>query len=362
MAAPVPPRTVRPHQKPLRAGHDAAGRAQRAVLRGPADDHGLPSGVYPIKQLLEDALDGLHRPRANPIEELIDPLYTGILTLDPSPGSGAHAPLDYIPARVYLIDEPEQRLHPALARQAAHWLATTIDRWHAQVILATHSLPFIDLPGSVNVYEIIRPSETAHLHLVDITALTPQSQLTRELGLDHGELLARVRAFLFIESNELADLLEMFCAQRLHASGIAMRRLGSSRSETGLAQIELLAEIVTAPIIAVFTSVDKATIQQHVDAPRAMSEDGAMRTITRLLAIEHRHERHIYLETLDLDALLDQMQSALASDDERAPSQNADLRDLVHRTNQRGLIPAPAPLDDLLWRIDQLTLGHRQGR
>jgi hypothetical protein len=32
---------------------------------------------------------------------------------------------------MYLVDEPEQRLHPALQRRAARWLQTAMSQWDA---------------------------------------------------------------------------------------------------------------------------------------------------------------------------------------------------------------------------------------
>jgi predicted ATPase len=74
--------------------------------------------------------------------------------------------------RLYLIDEPEQRLHPALQRRAARWLSTAMRQWDAQCILATHAIPFIDLPGEHDVYELARDGQQSDIRRVDPATLT----------------------------------------------------------------------------------------------------------------------------------------------------------------------------------------------
>jgi hypothetical protein len=327
-------------------------------LGGQEDDaYTQHPGVQAIKQLLEEMLEGLHTPRANPVEELIDPLYHGIQALEPSPATDTTAHLDLIPSRVYIIDEPEQRLHPALARRAARWLASAMDTWHAQAILATHSLAFIDLPGDVNVYELTRERYEAHLHRIDVAELTPQTQLIRELGLDRGQLLDRVQAFLFTDTDQLARLLQASFASRLRASGIEVHSLDATRSAGGLAQLELLLELTAVPIAAVFTTIHGEDIerlrQQSAAARIAVAKtDGPTGTFARLIDLELRHERTIHLHAIALpdDAVTDPSDA-----EDAAPEDRADPTELARGASDPGHPPLPA-LDDLLWRIEQLSL------
>lgn len=319
------------------------------------DSYGQHPGVQAIKRLLEDMLDGLHAPRGNPVEELIDPLYEGIQALEPSPATDTPAHLDLIASRVYIIDEPEQRLHPALARRAARWLASAMDTWHAQAILATHSLAFIDLPGNVNVYELTRERHEAHLHRIDVADLTPHTQLIRELGLDRGQLLDRVQAFLFTDTDQLATLLQASFASRLRASGIEVHSLDATRSAGGLAQLALLLELTAIPIAAVFTTLDGDDVQRirHQSAAARITlakTDGPAGTLARLIDLELRHERTIHLHTLALgdDAAPPDPQDIALED-------RADPTRVASRESGPGHPPLGA-LDDLLWRIEQLSL------
>lgn len=257
---------------------------------------------------------------------------------------------------MYIIDEPEQRLHPALARRAARWLASAMDTWHAQAILATHSLAFIDLPGHVNVYELTRERYEAHLHRIDVAELTPQTQLIRELGLDRGQLLDRVQAFLFTDTDQLATLLQASFASRLRASGIEVHSLDATRSAGGLAQLELLLGLTAVPIAAVFTTIEGEDIQRLRHQPAAAriavaKTDGPAGTLARLIDLELRHERTIHLLALPADAATDPaaVGANITANDHVDPTGRAP------RPNDPGDPPLQA-LDDLLWRIEQLTL------
>ncbi len=69
--------------------------------------------------------------------------------------------------RVYLLDEPEQHLHPALERRAASWLSTAMSQWAAQCVIATHAIAFIDIPGDRHVYELSRTEYAATIAPLD---------------------------------------------------------------------------------------------------------------------------------------------------------------------------------------------------
>lgn len=130
--------------------------------------------------------------------------------------------------RVYLIDEPEQRLHPALQRRAARWLSTAMRQWDAQCILATHSIAFIDIPGEREVYELQRDGQQSEIRPVDLASLTPATPLARSIGLDRGELLTRQRLFVLLDT-DIAETLAEVAGDRLERAHIRLIAISNHR-------------------------------------------------------------------------------------------------------------------------------------
>jgi hypothetical protein len=57
------------------------------------------------------------------------------------PGAALRTPL-------YLLDEPERHLHPALVPPAARWLMDTVRMRRSQAVVITHGVPFLNLHGA----------------------------------------------------------------------------------------------------------------------------------------------------------------------------------------------------------------------
>lgn len=105
--------------------------------RNPAPEH---LDFDEIKPLLEDLLEQLEdaKPRA-PRVPIVPGREAGAgADTDPEAWMSKNL-LGALRTRLYLLDEPEQRLHPALARRAARWLASLMGEWGSQCILATHT-------------------------------------------------------------------------------------------------------------------------------------------------------------------------------------------------------------------------------
>ncbi|HET8742259.1 MAG TPA: AAA family ATPase [Gaiella sp.] len=52
---------------------------------------------------------------------------------------------------IYVLDEPERHLHPAAQEEVARWIAERVEAG-AGAIIATHALPFLDLPYAGSEY------------------------------------------------------------------------------------------------------------------------------------------------------------------------------------------------------------------
>jgi hypothetical protein len=198
---------------------------------GHADDI-LGDELGEIKATLERALSSLSNPSGVPPERITEgfepvrqaendsPEHENDSPEDEDESRGAKraikpAWLTVLRPRLYVLDEPEQRLHPALQRRAARWLVDRMREWRSQCILATHSTAFMDLPGDATVYELTRAGSMTAIRRLNMGEVTAHSEFAREMGLDRGELLSRWRGFLFVEGlADAAVLEELFRAAR----------------------------------------------------------------------------------------------------------------------------------------------------
>ena len=263
-------------------------------------------------------------------EELFDGRFLGF-ALDDSPVS--RSLFEPAKQRLYLIDEPEQRLHPALQRSAAAWLAELMEEWGAQCILATHSFAFIDMPGDPAVYEAVRRPAGAALVPVDLEQFTPHAQLAREMGFDRGEMLAQWNAFLFVEGAGDVAVFENLFAERLTSARILISAVHGHRHHAGLLEMQLLLRGTATPIAALLDGVSEADIQR-------IRSDGAFReemlgardergTVASIVKAEIETGRQVEIVTVgksDIFDLLDEDAIRQVCSD-KFPGHDAALRD-----------------------------------
>lgn len=232
-------------------------------------------------------------------ETLVDPRYY-LVDHESHPSSGLM--FDPPRQRLYLLDEPEQRLHPALQRRAAAWLAELMDAWGAQCVLATHALAFINVDADLRLYQIVREEQGAALCAVDPAALGPHDQLARELGFDRGEMLSRWRAFLFVEGQGDVAVIEELYGDRLRRGAIMLSQVLGHRNHAGLVEIQLLTEGLATPVAALFDGVSAAEIVRiRTDAQYRSTlfiVDDERATVARIAQAELAHDRQIELLTI----------------------------------------------------------------
>lgn len=361
-------------------------------------------GIAEIKQILQETLASLRDPGLLPPETWFEPM-------PPHPPAGEREDdglrlpegwLSVFRSRLYLVDEPEQRLHPVLQRRAARWLAAAMSQWGSQCVLATHSVAFMDLPGDVHAYELSRPGEQATIARLDVSALTPQSLLAREMGLDRGELLSRWRAFLFVANLDGLAVLQELCGERLERSRVHVLFLDHHRQHAGLLDVTVLAQFTAVPLTALFVSIPEHDLQQlQTSSARDRAElatgSGETATGAGIMDIALQRERDIALVTLsvpDIFDLLDKnmIRQATPKGGERGPfpghraareayqtARQADtisyrdflqlaygvsaspaaIRQIAHHMRQHEIVSPQ--LEDLLWRIDHSALAAETG-
>ena len=147
--------------------------------------------------------------------------------------SSGDPPLDQFMAlresghRLYLIDEPEQHLHPRVQRTAARWLVGSGTAGASQALVATHSPHYLRIPGRVTFAYLRAETPPTGRRGSTISPLTPEvlaasDEIAAEMGFDRGELLSSVAAFVFVEGRADKLFLEAFAGERLHHAGVAL--------------------------------------------------------------------------------------------------------------------------------------------
>lgn len=300
--------------------------------------------------------------------------------------------------RLYLLDEPEQRLHPALQRRAARWLADLMREWRSQCVLATHSTAFMDVPGDTCLYELSRSGQSASINAINVAELTRHAQLAREMGLDRGELLSRWRAYLFVEGLADVAVIEEFFKERLDSSRIRVLPVHGHRHHAGLLDMFILAE-AAAPIAALLDGISDNEIKRlraagAKERAAAMADAGEIGTVAKIIDLEVKQERDIDILTIeepDIFDLLDEdviRRTSARTSTRPFPGHTAArgafvqtkgrhnaaaymgfletaygvrttsgaIREVARAMKRRGLHP-PAPLEDAVTRVEQAALS-----
>jgi hypothetical protein len=231
--------------------------------------------------------------------------------------------------RLYIIDEPERHLHPALARKAARWLQELSSKHATQVVTATHSPLFLRLAGAVTWNYVdphggsVAPREDASRYPHSrVRAVAPEdldafSMIAETMGFDRGELFTNVELILFVEGESDREVLRGLFEPELHSAGVAVIPIhgafGAERK--GVVDAELLLRFTTATVGLLLDSLDRedamrltvdATYRKAVAARPHWSE---LREMARVVERAIANERGLVpfsIPTHDVFDLLDQ--------------------------------------------------------
>ena len=215
----------------------------------------------------------------------------------------------------YLVDEPERHLHPRLQRAASRYLVNFTRQSAAQAAVITHSVAFMRSGSDDVSYVYVRRGSDATSKAITVkeSELDALNHLTRELGLDRGELLAAITVVLFVEGRSDQYVIESLFRSQLRAAGIAIAPIHGIMRTKGIVEADLLMRYSDARLAFLIDDVRRAEIQEMLTddtklAEAAKSRKAEEQAIARLIQDARANGRHVQLfgiPTHDIFDLLD---------------------------------------------------------
>jgi len=146
---------------------------------------------------------------------------------------------------VYVFDEPEAHLHPLAQEQAAVWIADRA-RAGAYVLLATHAVPFLQLPlEDVEYLRVTRaPDWETVIEPITGDILGAVGESAEALGLPPAALIQLTRAWLVVEGEHDRQILTAFYGRELRGAGIQILALrGAGRAKASFLNLDALGHL-----------------------------------------------------------------------------------------------------------------------
>jgi ABC-type branched-subunit amino acid transport system ATPase component len=216
---------------------------------------------------------------------------------------------------LYVLDEPERHLHPRLQRAAAKWLQTLTKKDDLQVLLVTHAVPFTRLQRQASVY-VQRTGTASTVQNLVPEQLTAINEITRELGLDRGELLTSTSLLLFVEGESDRMVLESLFGDRLRAAGVEVVPMGGVTKSGGVLDTELLLRWSSAQVCVMFDDLAQTELDELValddDTLRKASRKGKTERqyMARLIGKARQLNRPLHIEGIPVHDIFDLLTDA----------------------------------------------------
>ncbi|EYR63519.1 hypothetical protein N866_20140 [Actinotalea ferrariae CF5-4] len=213
---------------------------------------------------------------------------------------GLHALTPVTTVRV--LDEPEAHLHPRAQRVVAGALEN-LRRSGDQILIATHSPQFLDLPGWALAHLQSTP-EGSTLSPLAPQDLDARGALAGEMGFTRGELLARITCLLIVEGEHDRLVLDTLYGDQLNDAGIGIIRMFGTRNLLATAELDFIDRILDVPIALLIDNTRKDIVNGNRPNRELTGEERQLRDLKRECDNRGRPIHVIGLNRPDITAYL----------------------------------------------------------
>lgn len=175
------------------------------------------------------------------------------------------------PPRYYLIDEPEQHLHPLAQQEAAAWLAQ-LARDGATIVLTTHSPAFLNIDhGHVEYIAVTREGGVTRTESVSDDLLGLIDRFGPEFGFSRSDVLQMLGAVLVVEGEHDLEVLKLFFDPELQAQRVWVLPLRGAKNTKRLIDSEFLGR-AGVPIYVLLDNLNPDRVQS-ADSPEGLTDE-----------------------------------------------------------------------------------------
>lgn len=205
---------------------------------------------------------------------------------------------------IRVFDEPEAHLHPTAQRQ----ISVALDRLRlrgANVILASHSPYFLDLPGWQLLHVQRTPEGTTVSALTD-SDLAIRNALAGQMGWTHGELFARTSLLLIVEGEHDRLLLESLYGHRLRDAGATIVRMHGTSNLLATAEMDFVERHFDVPVGVLLDNVRLDRVDGKKPTAQLTDEERTLRHLRRACHRRNRTVSDFGLKRPDIVAYLNE--------------------------------------------------------
>lgn len=196
---------------------------------------------------------------------------------------------------IRVFDEPEAHLHPMAQLDAARAIERLRTRGE-NVVIASHSPYFLDLPGWSQVHVQRDPAGTRVVPN-PTDSNDARSALATQLGMNRGELLAGISGVLLVEGKHDQIVLQRLFGSQLRAASLAVVRMHGTDNLMATAELDFLEQYVDVPIIVL---LDYTKIEHVLAGQPTTDEERKLIQLRRTLKRRNRTYQLVGLERPDI--------------------------------------------------------------
>jgi energy-coupling factor transporter ATP-binding protein EcfA2 len=160
---------------------------------------------------------------------------------------------------VTLIDEPERALHASAEKALAHTLAT----WPGRVLVASHSVDFLDVDA--NLVHLTRLEDSGDLEARRLLIGRDHRTASEHLGIPLSRLMLLTRVVLCVEGPHDVAVLSELLADSLTAARAEVVPLGGTRRLNGAVDSRFLFDFTDAHVLVCVDNANPMRVKQTLE-------------------------------------------------------------------------------------------------